>query len=173
LLHTHQYNRIFAPYDPSIDPWLNHWNMQAHRGRMAIGSGQVFGQGFGQGPLTQSGFVPEQWTDFILVSAGEELGFIGAMAVLVLLLLVIFRTFQVGAKARDSLSALVAAGIGAFMLFQTFLNIGMTIGLLPVVGIALPFFSYGGSSLVTTFIAMGIVCGINMRTVDPWKRRKT
>ncbi|MCL2564144.1 MAG: FtsW/RodA/SpoVE family cell cycle protein [Oscillospiraceae bacterium] len=170
MMNEYQRYRILAPFDPTIDPLNLHWNFQPHRSQMAIGAGQVTGQGIGQGTQTQSGGVPEQWTDFIFSAAGEELGLIGAVAVIVLLAVVIIRCFYVAAKARDTLSALACAGIGSFMLFQTLMNIGMTLGLTPVVGIALPFFGYGGSSIVTTFIAMGIVCGVKMRTVSPWKR---
>ena len=169
-MNYYQRQRILAPFDPSIDPLNIRWNFQPHRSRIAIASGQITGQGIGQGTQTQSGSVPEQWTDFIFSAAGEELGIIGAVAVIVLLALVITRCFWAAAKARDNLSALTCAGVGAFMLFQTLENIGMTLGLTPVVGIALPFFGYGGSSLVTTFIAMGLVCGVKMRSISPWKQ---
>jgi len=169
-LHYYQRQRILAPFDPTIDPLNIRWNFQPHRSRIAIASGQVTGQGIGQGTQTQSGSVPEQWTDFIFSVAGEELGIIGAVAVIVLLALIIARCFWVAAKSRDTLSALTCVGVGSFMLFQTLENIGMTLGLTPVVGIALPFFGYGGSSLVTTFIAMGLVCGVKMRTISPWKQ---
>ncbi|MCL2567843.1 MAG: FtsW/RodA/SpoVE family cell cycle protein [Oscillospiraceae bacterium] len=170
FFHYYQRQRILAPFVPSIDPTNTWWNFQPHRSRIAIASGQVTGQGIGQGTQTQSGGVPAQWTDFIFSAAGEELGIIGTSLVILLLALIIIRCFYVAAQARDTLSALTCSGIGAFMLFQTLLNIGMTLGLAPVIGIALPFFGYGGSSLVTTFIAMGLVCGVKMRTVSPWKR---
>jgi len=169
-LHYYQRYRILAPFDPSIDPGNIRWNFQPHRSRIAIGSGQILGQGLGEGTQTQAGNVPFQWTDFIFSTAGEELGMIGAILVIILLLLVIIRCFYVAAKARDTLSSLTCAGVGAFMMFQTLGNIGMALGLTPVVGLALPFFSYGGSSLVMTFVAMGLVCGVKMRTISPWKR---
>jgi len=169
-MNYYQRQRILAPFDPTIDPLNLRWNFQPHRSRVAIASGQITGQGIGQGVQTQSGGVPEQWTDFIFSAAGEELGIIGAVGVIVLLVLVITRCFWVAAKSRDTLSALTCVGVGSFMLFQTLENIGMTLGLTPVVGIALPFFGYGGSSLVTTFIAMGLVSGVKMRTISPWKR---
>ena len=169
-LNHYQQMRILAPYDPTIDP-LNHtWNFQVHRSRIAIASGQIAGQGLGQGLQTQGGMVPAQWTDFIFSVAGEELGIIGAIAVILLLALIIFRCFYVASKARDTLSALTCVGVGSFIMFQTLENIGMTLGLTPVVGIALPFFGYGGSSLATTFAAVGLVCGVKMRTVSPWRR---
>ena len=170
FFHGYQMDRILAPFDPTIDPGNIGVNFQAHRSRIAIGSGQILGQGIGQGVQTQTGSVPEQHTDFIFSAAAEELGIIGAIAVITLLALVIFRCFYVAAKARDTLSSLTCAGIGSFMLFQTVENIGMNLGLLPVIGIALPFFGYGGSSLATTFVAMGLVSGVKMRTVSPWRR---
>ena len=170
FFHYYQMQRILAPFDPTIDPGNIRWNFQPHRSRIAIGSGQIFGQGLGEGTQTQAGNVPFQWTDFIFSAAGEEFGMIGAILVMVLLLLVIIRCFYVAAKARDTLSSLTCGGVGAFMMFQTLGNIGMTLGLTPVVGLALPFFSYGGSSLMMTFVAMGLVCGVKMRTVSPWKR---
>jgi len=171
VFHTYQRRRILAPFDPTIDPGNINENFQMHRSRIAIASGQVTGQGLGQGMQTQSfPGVPEQHTDVLFSVAGEELGLIGAVIVLLLIATVIIRCFYVGFKARDTLSGLVCVGVGSFVMFQSLLNIGMTMGLLPVVGIAPPFFAYGGSSLVTTFIAMGLVCGVKMRTASIWKR---
>lgn len=170
-LHYYQQQRILAPFDPTIDPNNLRWNFQPHRSRIAIASGQVTGQGLGQGTQTQAGSIPEQQTDFIFSAAGEEFGIIGAVAIILLLGVITIRCFYVAVKARDTLSALTCAGIGAFMMFQTLGNIGMALGLTPVVGLALPFFSYSGSSLVMTFVAMGIVCGVKMRAVSPWKRQ--
>ena len=167
----YQQMRILAPFDPTIDPLNLNWNFQAHRSRIAIASGQVTGQGLGQGIQTQAGSVPEQHTDFIFSVVGEEFGIIGAILVIVLLTLIILRCFQVAARSRNTLQGLVCAGVGAFILFQSLINIGMNLNLAPVIGIALPFFGYGGSSLVSTFAAMGIVCGVKMRTVSPWKRQ--
>ena len=169
-LHFYQQQRILAPFDPTIDPGNTLWNFQPHRSRIAIASGQITGQGLGQGGQTQAGSVPFQWTDFIFSAAGEELGIIGAFVVIALLSLVIIRCFYVAMKSRDTLSALTCAGVGAFMMFQTLGNIGMTLGLTPVVGLALPFFSYSGSSLVMTWVAMGLVCGVQMRNISPWRR---
>jgi len=170
VFHQYQRDRILAPFDPSIDPLNLSVNFQMHRSRIAIASGQVTGQGLGQGMQTQSRSVPEQWTDVLFSVVGEELGLIGAIVVLGLLALLILRCFYVASKARDTLSGLVCIGVGSFVMFQSLLNIGMTIGLLPVVGIAPPFFAYGGSSLVTSFIAMGLVCGVKMRSGSIWRR---
>ena len=171
VFHQYQRNRILAPFDPTIDPTNTGVNFQVHRSRIAIASGQVSGQGLGSGMQTQSVTgVPEQHTDFLFSAAAEELGLIGAVLVLILIAAVILRCFYVASKARDTLSALVCVGVGSFVMFQSLLNIGMTLGLLPVVGIAPPFFAYGGSSLATTFIAMGLVCGVKMRTASIWRR---
>ena len=166
----YQQQRILAPFDPSIDPTNRGINFQVHRSRIAIASGQLSGQGLGQGLQTQSGSVPEQHTDFIFSAVGEQFGFIGVIILMILIAIVIIRCFYIATKARNTLQGLVAAGVGAFMLFQTLINIGMNIGLMPVIGIALPFFGYGGSSLVTTFMGMGLVCGVKMRATSPWKR---
>ena len=170
FLGDYQRERILAPYVDAIDPLNLGRNLQAHQSRIAIASGQITGQGLGEGMRTQAGTVPEQWTDFIFSVVGEELGIVGALVVMLLLAVIIVRCFHIAAKSRDTLSGLTCAGVGAFMLFQTLVNIGMTLGLTPVVGIALPFFGYGGSSLVTTFMGLGLVCGAKMKTVSPWKR---
>ena len=167
----YQQMRILAPFDPTIDPLNQSWNFQAHRSRIAIASGQASGQGLGQGIQTQGNAIPEQHTDFIFSVAGEEFGMIGALVLILLLTLIVLRCFYVAAKSRNTLQGLVCAGVGAFILFQSLVNIGMNLNLTPVIGIALPFFGYGGSSLVSTFAAMGIVCGVKMRTVSPWKRQ--
>jgi len=167
----YQMNRILAPFDSSIDPLNQGVRFQVHRSRIAIASGQIFGQGLGQGAQTQTRHgVPEQHTDILFSAAAEEFGFIGALVVIALIVLVIIRCFYVGARARDTLSALTCVGVGSFIMFQSLINIGMTLGVGPVIGIAPPFFAYGGSSLVTTFISLGLVSGVKMRTVSPWKR---
>lgn len=170
VFHQYQRYRILAPFDPTIDPGNTWVNFQMHRSRIAIGSGQITGQGLGQGMQTQSRSVPEQWTDVLFSVVAEELGFIGAIVVLILIAAIILRCFYVASKARDTLSGLVCVGIGSFVMFQSLFNIGMTLGLLPVVGIAPPFFAYGGSSLATTFVAMGLVCGVKMRSESIWRR---
>lgn len=170
FLRDYQKQRILAPYDPSIDP--NHVDItwQSYRSKIAIASGKWTGLGLGQGTQTQSGSIPEQHTDFIFTVAGEELGFIGCLVVFLLLALIIIRCIYVGVKARNYLSALVCLGIASMLIFQSLENIGMCLGLTPVIGLTLPFFSYGGSSIITLFAAMGFICGIKMRTVSPWKR---
>ena len=160
-----QKNRILAPFFPDlIDPLLLRDVMyQPDYSVRAIASGSFLGQGLGKGRLTQAGMVPKQHTDFIFSAAGEELGFVGCMLIVILLLLIIIRCFYVGIKSNNSLGLLVCTGIAAMLIAQTLENIGMCLGLLPVVGITLPFFSYGGSSIVVCFAAMGVVSGIKMR----------
>jgi rod shape determining protein RodA len=136
---------------------------QAHQSVRAITGGGFTGQGLGNGRLTQSRGIPEQHTDFIFSAAGEELGFLGCLLIIALLVAIITRCFYIGVKSNNPLGLLVCTGLAAKLIAQAFENIGMCLGLLPVIGITLPFFSYGGSSLVTCFAAMGIVSGIKMR----------
>lgn len=165
-----QQDRIMAPFDSNIDPTHTGVKWQSWRSTIAIASGKLTGQGLGNGTQTQAGTIPEQRTDFIFSVAGEELGFIGCMAIILLLTAIIIRCIYVGVKARNQLSAQVCMGIAAMLLIQTLENIGMCLSLTPVIGLTLPFFSSGGSSIVTLFVCMGIVCGVKMRTVSPWKR---
>lgn len=129
----------------------------------AISLGGVRGWGFGQGPQTQAGFVPEQETDFIFTAVGEELGFIGAATLLVLFGVVASRTLRSAQLARDDFGALLSVGILVMLAFQLFQNVGMTMGIMPITGIPLPFVSYGGSSLLTTWAAVGLVLNVRMR----------
>ncbi len=163
LLSTLQKERIMAPYDPSIDPKGLGVKWQPNQSRIAIAAGNFVGQGLLNGTLTQAGKVPKQHTDFIFSVAGEELGFIGAFAIIFLLMAIIVRCFQVGIRSNNTIGLLVCTGFSAMLIFQTFENIGMCLGLTPVIGLTLPFFSSGGSSIITVFAAMGIVSGIKMR----------
>ena len=163
FLQDYQKNRILAPYDPSIDPDNTGVNWQPYQAEIAIGSGGLTGTGLGQGPRTQTGSIPSQHTDFIFAVVGEELGMIGACVVILLLMLLVIRCIQVGLRSGDGLSTLVCFGVAASIVFQTFENVGMCIGIAPVVGITLPFFSYGGSSVVSMFMAMGLVSGVRYR----------
>lgn len=164
FLDTGQKNRILAPYDSSIDPSGLGVRWQANQSTLAISSGGLTGMGLNQGAMTQSGSVPQQHTDFIFSVAGEELGFIGCLIIVLLLAALIIRCFYVGAKCNYTLGYLVCTGIGAMFIVQTLENIGMCLGLTPVIGLTLPFFSYGGSSVLTNFIAVGIISGIKMRS---------
>lgn len=163
LLTSRQKARILAPFDPSVDTTGLDVMWQANRSKQAISGGGFTGQGLLSGRMTQTGAVPQQRTDFIFSAAGEELGFIGCAVIILLLTLIIIRCFYVGIRSNDTLGFLVCAGFAAMFIMQTLENIGMCLGLTPVIGITLPFFSYGGSSVITNFMAMGIVCGIKMR----------
>ena len=157
--------RLLVVLDHDLDPLNVGW--QQARSLLAIGSGQVTGQGLFHGPLTQSAAessLPARHTDFIFAVAGEELGLLGCVAILLLLTAIILRCVQTGLTAPDSMSALVCMGFAGMLLCQTVLNVAMCLYLAPVVGLTLPFFSYGGSSVVTLFAAMGMVSGVRFRT---------
>ena len=163
VLSPKQIERILAPFDPTIDPTGLNATWQTTLSKLAISEGGFTGQGLFNGNMTQNGRVSQQSTDFIFSAAGEELGFVGCFLIIALLVLLIIRCIYVGVKSNSSLGLLICTGIAAMFIFQTFENIGMCLGLTPVIGLTLPFFSYGGSSIVTNFIAMGIVAGIKMR----------
>jgi rod shape determining protein RodA len=131
--------------------------------KVAIGSGGVLGTGVFQGTQTRLDIVPEQHTDFIFTAVGEELGFVGAGTLLALLSIITWRIWRTAQLARDSLGTLICIGVLSMFVFQVFENVGMTMGIMPVTGIPLPFMSYGGSSTLTAFIAMGLVLNIHMR----------
>ncbi len=165
ILDDYQKTRILVLFDPSIDPETSR---QATYGKIAIGSGQMDGQGLPHGTMTQMQLVPENHTDYIFSVAGEELGFIGCMLIIGLLVLLIARIFYVSYRASTTFSSLLAVGVGGMFMFQVFMNIFMNIGLLPVMGLTLPFFSYGGTSVLTMYAALGIVAGVRMREKPSW-----
>ena len=163
FLEDYQRNRILAPYDSSIDPDNTGINWQQNQSKIALASGQLTGTGLGEGTQSQSNAIPGKHTDFIFAVIGEELGLIGACLVLLLLMIIAVRCIQIGLRSGNTMSMLVCFGVAATVVFQTFENVGMCIGIAPVVGITLPFFSYGGSSLFSMFAAMGLVSGIKYR----------
>ena len=165
VLKDYQKTRILVLFDPSIDV---EQSRQATYGKIAIGSGQFTGQGWTNGTMTQMQYVPENQTDYIFSVAGEELGFLGCLLIIILLMALIIRLFYVAYRASTPFSALIAVGVGGMLLFQTFMNIFMNVGLLPVMGLTLPFFSYGGTSIVTMFAALGIAAGVRMREKPSW-----
>ncbi|MCB6366211.1 rod shape-determining protein RodA [Intestinibacillus massiliensis] len=168
VLKNYQITRILVLFDPSIDP-EKAW--QTTQSKIAIGAGQMYGEGFLQGNQTQYNMLPAKHTDFIFSVAGEELGFIGSCAIVGLLALLILRLFYVTFKANSSFSSLLVMGIAGMIFFQTFENIFMCLGLLPVMGLTLPFFSYGGTSVITMFAAVGIAAGVRMREKPSWLQR--
>ena len=165
FLSQKQRDRIMAPFAwEQIDPTRQGVLWQPDLSVEAIATGGFRGQGLGNGRLTQTAHaIPAQHTDFILSAAGEELGFIGCMVIIILLVTLIIRCVYIGVKSNNPLGLLVCMGAAGMLVTQTVMNLGMALGLMPVIGVPLPFFSYGGSSIVTCFAAMGIVSGIKMR----------
>ena len=161
ILADYQQDRLTAVFEGGTDPQGATYNQD--QSKIAIQTGAIDGQGLYQGPQTQGGFVPEQHTDFIFTAVGEELGFVGAGALLGLFALVVWRTWRTATLARDFFGMLVCIGVLAMLTFQIFENIGMTMGIMPVTGIPLPFMSYGGSSTIATFACIGLVANVYMR----------
>lgn len=169
----YQKKRMLAPYFPqTVDPDGLGVTWQANQSKIALGSGGIYGQGLFHGTQSQSEMLPSKHTDFIFSVAGEELGMIGCAVIILLLTLVIIRCIYVGLRSGSYMNMLICIGYASMLTFQTFENIGMCLGLTPVVGLTLPFFSAGGSSLISCFAAMGIVSGIRMRPNQNKRRRK-
>lgn len=163
-------NRFRVLVDHSYDPLGVGW--QQTRSLMAIGSGGLFGQGYMNGTQTQSDVpqsLPARWTDLIFSVCGEELGLIGCLAVIVLLAAIIIRVLLVAKNAQTSFHCYICVGMAAMLIYQTTINIGMCLFVMPTIGVTLPFFSYGGSSVVTLYIAMGVVSGIKKRSPALWR----
>ncbi len=163
FLYDYQKYRIMAPYVPSIDPTGYGYSWHANQSKLALASGRLMGTGLGEGTQSQSSAIFAKHSDFIFAVVGEELGMIGCCAVILLLVFIIARCIVIGMRSRNSLSMLVCFGVASMLIFQTFANIGMCIGIAPVIGITLPFFSYGGSSIVAMFAATGLVSGVKYR----------
>jgi rod shape determining protein RodA len=153
LLHAYQLSRLTSFLHPSAD--LSGAGYSARQSEIAIGSGGLTGQGLFHGQLVAGGFVPEQHTDFIFAVAGEEIGFIGCLVIIGLLAIVLLCAIRIAARADDQFGTLVAGGIATWFAVQAFINIGMTIGIMPVTGVPLPFVSYGGSAIFADMIAIG------------------
>lgn len=169
---TYMLERFKVIFDHSYDVLGKGW--QQTRSLLAIGSGGWWGQGLYQGTQTQSPAetsLPKRHTDFIFAVAGEELGFFGCLLIIILLFAIVLRCFLVSRNARSLYASYVCVGMAAMLMFQTIENIGMCLFVMPVIGLTLPFFSYGGSSIVTLYAAMGIVSGIKMRTLPDRLRR--
>jgi len=155
LLKDYQKDRIILFLNPEKDPLGGGYHLI--QSRIAIGAGGLSGRGLYQGTQTQLNFIPEQWTDFIFSAIGEELGFIGGCVVLFIFWLICLRLVIIAHTARDNFGSLIAIGVLSMLIFQVSVNIGMTIGLSPVTGIPLPWLSYGRSSLLANFLAIGLV----------------
>lgn len=157
--------RFKVLFDHSYDSLGVGW--QQSRSLLALGSGGLFGQGYMNGTQTQSDYstsLPYRWTDFIFSVCGEELGLVGCMAVIVLLAAIIIRVLLVAKNSQTPFQSYVCVGVAAMLIYQTIINIGMCLFIMPTIGITLPFFSYGGSSLLTLYAAMGVVSGIKKRS---------
>ncbi|MBE7036270.1 MAG: rod shape-determining protein RodA [Ruminococcaceae bacterium] len=161
LMKPYQRERILVFFNPERDATGSGY--QVLQSKIAIGSGEFLGRGYMQGPQNQLGMLPEKETDFIFGVIGEEFGFIGCVIIMILLLILIIRCIHNGLQAKDSLGSFMCIGIAAMYIFHTFENIMMCIGLMPVTGIPLPFLSYGGSSVLTNFIAVGLVLSVRAR----------
>jgi rod shape determining protein RodA len=165
LLAQHQVNRFAAFADPHLDPQGVGYNTA--QARLAIGSGGVLGKGLFNGTQTNGRYVPEQQTDFVFTVAGEELGFVGGVVLIALFAVLLLRGIAVARQCDDLFGMLVCAGVVSWFAFETFENIGMTLGIMPVAGIPLPFVSYGGSSMFASFIAVGLVENVRLRSTRP------
>ncbi len=157
----YQIARLQSFVDPSADPQSTGY--QLRQSRITIGSGGILGKGLFNGPQTNGRFVPEQQTDFIFTVAGEELGFIGCSVILALYLLFFIRAFAICRRSSDLFGRLVCIGVIAWFSFQAFENIGMTMGLMPMTGVPLPFLSYGGSSMFANLIGVGLLQNVHSR----------
>ena len=155
LLKSYQLTRFTSFLHPSAD--LAGAGYNAAQAKIAVGSGGMFGEGLFHGQLVAGNFVPSQQTDFIFTVAGEELGFVGTITIVVLLGIVIARALRIAARADDLFGVLIASGVAIWFAFQSFVNIGMTIGIMPITGLPLPFVSYGGSAVFADMIAIGML----------------
>lgn len=171
LLQDYQKRRILSFLNPAIDP--QGIGFHVIQSTIAVGSGEFWGRGLGRGTQSRLQFLPEFRTDFIFAFIAEELGFIGSMIILGLFAFILLLLIRILFKSGDRFGELIIVGVFAMMFFQIFINIGMNIGLLPITGITLPLLSYGGSSMITTLISLGLVSsiskyGVKRRDVDTY-----
>ncbi len=162
VFEDYQKQRIINLFNPENDP--SGTGYQVAQSKIAIGSGQWFGSGLFQGGSQHNNFLPERHTDFIFTVICEELGFIGAILAIALLVAIIIRCIVIGMNSRNNLGMYICFGVAAMFAFHVIENVGMCIGIMPVTGIPLPFFSYGGSSLLTNMIAIGMVLNVRYRS---------
>jgi rod shape determining protein RodA len=161
MLSAYQVNRFAAFTNPGLDPQGVGYN--ANQARIAVGSGGLLGKGLFQGSQTSGQFVPEQHTDFIFTVAGEELGLLGAGAILLVFAVLFWRACAITWRASDLFGTLVATGVICWFGFQTFVNVGMTLGVMPVTGLPLPFVSYGGTAMFANMMAVGLLQNVHLR----------
>jgi rod shape determining protein RodA len=166
LLHHYQIARLTTflhPNSHSTNPYVQSTIYNEQQATNAIGSGGLFGSGIGHGVQTNLGYVPEQQTDFIFTAVGEQLGFVGSVAVLGLLGVIAWRVLHAAVVARDTFGRLICSGLFAFIAFSVFQNAGMTMGIMPITGIPLPFISYGGTAVLVFFGAVGLALSVGAR----------
>lgn len=161
LLHDYQRQRIYTFLNPESDPLKSGYHII--QSKIAVGSGGLFGQGFRQGTQAQLSFLPERHTDFAFSVFAEEWGFAGCLLLLVLYLLIVLWGLYVARRASDRFGMYLALGVSAMLFWHIVVNLGMVIGLLPVVGVPLPLFSYGGTSMITTMTGVGLLLNVSMR----------
>ena len=161
IVKDYQIARLTGFIDPAEDPLRAGYNRQ--QAEIAIGAGGLTGRGYLQGTQTNLDFVPEQHTDFIFTVVGEELGFLGAIMMLILFAVLLWRGFRIAVISKDPFGRLLAVGIVVMLAFQVFVNVGMTLGIMPITGIPLPLVSYGGSALITNLVAVGLLLNVHMR----------
>ncbi len=162
VISEYQLNRLQTFVDPTAD--TQGAGYQLRQARITVGSGGLIGTGLFKGPQTNGRFVPEQQTDFIFTVAGEELGFVGSGLIIFLYLLILMRAFSIARRTSDPFGRLMTTGVIAWFAFQIFENIGMTLGLMPMTGVPLPFISYGGSSMFATLIGFGLLQNVHARS---------
>ena len=163
ILTQRQKNRFLVLFDPMVDPLGINERYQAMRSQLSLNGGGLTGQGLFNGNRTQTGALPSQHTDFIFSAIGEEMGYLGCLLVLGMMAAIIFRCIQIGNRTQDYLRKMLCYGVASVLIYQTIVNVGMCMGVLPVIGLTLPFISYGGSSVASLFAMMGIVSGVHAR----------
>ncbi|MBQ6890029.1 MAG: FtsW/RodA/SpoVE family cell cycle protein [Oscillospiraceae bacterium] len=163
VMDQHQRNRILILFDPTVDPLGIDERFHSKRSLLSLTGGGTSGQGLFEGIRTQSGALPAQHTDYIFSAIGEELGFIGCALVLLAEFLVVARCIQIGNRTNDYMRRMICYGAASALIFQVLSNVGMCIGVTPVIGLTLPFISYGGSSIVSLYAMLGLVSGVHAR----------
>jgi rod shape determining protein RodA len=160
VVKTYQIDRVTGFLDDETNTSAQY---NKHQAEIAIGAGGLTGVGWLKGTQTNLDYVPEQHTDFIFTAVGEEFGFVGSVGLLVIFAILLWRAFRIALLSKDAFGTYLAAGIAAMFAIQMFVNIGMTLGIMPITGIPLPFVSYGGSSLLANYAAVGLLMNVHMR----------
>ncbi len=171
VIQDYQKQRILMFFDETIDPEGKGIRWDTNRSVAMLSGGGVSGQGLFHGVMTQSHAIAAQHTDFIFSAIGEEMGLVGCVAALAILTAIVVHCLVVAYRAKTKFETYLCVGMAAVVIFQTVVNVGMCLFIMPVIGLTLPFFSYGGSSLVTMFAAMGVVSGIRKRSLPEWLRK--